>query len=82
MRQTTPVEEWMRPGLEAAAKNANVPDWRVLDFNKGKGYLFAALSVLPPPSGVVTIRSNMPGWDVALEVLTVHAKVIYRGQAS
>ncbi len=75
----TPVEEWMRPALEVAAKNANVPDWRVLDFNKGKGYLFAALAALPPPTGIVTMRSSMLGAEIVLEVLTPYARLVKVG---
>jgi len=74
-----PVELWMQPALKAAAEMAGVLDWRLVDYNKGKGYLFAALSTLSPPRGKLLVRSKMAGAEEVIQFLTPYAKVIVRG---
>lgn len=65
---------------EAAAKAANVPDWRLIEYGKGKGAMAAILRerITSMPDTVV-ITSSTPGSDVLLEVLSPHARVIVRG---
>jgi hypothetical protein len=81
----TAVEDWMRGAIEIAAKLAGA-DWRTVDYGKGAGYLFAAMSqyaaTVGVPSGVVTVRSEMAGAETVIEFLTVHALRVIRGTAA
>ncbi len=78
----TAVEDWVRGALEIATKLAGA-DWRCVDYNKGKGYLYAALAqhvvAVGPPTGVVVMRASMTGADVIEEFLTPYTTRVIRG---
>lgn len=62
-----------------AAEAAGVPDWRLIEFGKGKGAVAAILRErLNTVPRVLVVSSSTPGSDVLLEVLTPHARRVVR----
>lgn len=81
----TMFEDWMRPYAIAANERSQhmfkVPDWRVVEFGKGKGLLAAAvLQDLVVPAGPFYVDTRLSGADVALEVLIPYAARVVRGR--
>jgi hypothetical protein len=62
-----------------AAKAANSPDWRLVEYGKGKGamavILRERLALVPE---ILVVSSSTPGSDVLIEVLSPHAKRVVR----
>lgn len=72
-------EEIMQWLSEAAAKAANVPDWRFVEFGKGKGAMAVILRErLATMPEILVVSSSTPGSDVLIEVLSPHAKRVVR----
>lgn len=67
-------------GLSAdAARAANMPDWRLVEYGKGKGAMAALLRErLGTIPKILVVTSSTPGSDVLIEVLSPHAKRIVR----
>jgi hypothetical protein len=67
-------------GLSAdAAKAANMPDWRLVEFGKGKGAMAVLLRErLASMPEILVVSSSTPGSDVLIEVLSPHAKRVVR----
>lgn len=72
-------EEIMQWLSEAAAKAANVPDWRFVEYGKGKGAMAVILRErLASMPEILVVSSSTPGSDVLIEVLSPHAKRVVR----
>lgn len=64
---------------EDAAKASNMPDWRLIEFGKGKGAMAALLRErLASMPEILVVSSSTPGSDVLIEVLTPHARRVTR----
>lgn len=62
-----------------AAKAANSPDWRLVEFGKGKGAMAVILRErLATMPEILVVSSSTPGSDVLIEVLSPHAKRVVR----
>jgi hypothetical protein len=63
----------------AAAQAAGVPDWRLVEFGKGKGAMAIVLRErLAQVPRELVVSTSTPGSDVIIEVLSPHAKRIVR----
>jgi PD-(D/E)XK nuclease superfamily len=62
-----------------AAHAAGMPDWRLVEFGKGKGAMAVLLRErLASMPEILVVSSSTPGSDVLLEVLTPHARRVVR----
>ena len=63
----------------AAAQAAGAPDWRLVEFGKGKGAMAVVLRErLAQVPRELVVSTSTPGSDVLIEVLSPHAKRIVR----
>jgi RecB family exonuclease len=71
--------EWYAPIASAVAQSNSVDDWRLINFT-GKGVLatFMRAAVKEGLPAAMTISTNAPGADVAMEVLSPLARTIVR----
>jgi hypothetical protein len=62
-----------------AAKAAGMPDWRLVEFGKGKGAMAVLLRErLATMPEILVVSSSTPGSDVLIEVLSPHARRVVR----
>jgi hypothetical protein len=77
--QTEPLEPYLEKMARQAAQFGQVPDYRLVDYGKGQGYLAGLIRENPPAPGVYTVSSYGPTAKLALETLLPMASLVIRG---
>ena len=78
MVEVQTLSDILRPVLESIHRTHNVPDWRLIDYGKGKGYIASGLRELKF-SGSVFVSTRDDTSSIALEVLMARAAHITVG---